>query len=946
MSKDEPIFGIDVHSEYQRGLNFERARAEGYEFCVVKATEGPYRDGERYVPSGFKEFFRRAEAEGFVMGVYHFLVSTPGKAQADHFLRTIEDVGGPEDKILMVDFEEYGSHPALTPGNDELGDFIAEVRRRVGNHPIVVYSGRGFWNGGDSSGDFSQYGADVAWDAYYLHMDPVQPRRFYADSEQSFQNAGLSWGWGKRWGDVEPWFWQFTSAGGVAGMNIDVNAYRGTREQLLALTGAKVAGGIGGAGAGHEGDGDQVVALSGNGGGGRKVLTHGVVDGTYFAEGYKYVMQLNDRMKYWVWSHGPVPDGEGAYAVDDRLPPVDQLKGKKIFCFPGDTLVSAPPIGKSYSRFYSGEVVTIETASGNKLTGTPNHPVLTDKGWIPLKALKKGSHVLSSPGFWKRAGLNPDYYNEPTSFEEMHRSLADAGHVERYVGGPLDFHGDGMNGEIDVVVPERVLRDGREAAMFEKHLKLGFSDTPAPDAALAVPGATDQIASGVGALPRFVGSAHLGQPLSFGERAVFQALRLGDASQLDSCHLEASGDGKASGTVTRRYGARRFAREIVSDDGFGVEVETVDRGFTRPTTLPMKAGAVAEGPPFDPGLVEAGVDTGHGHAELFGDLRRGQSLLVGMDEVIGIDVVAPPGFGLDPGHTVDFAAATQLDTGLEEPASHGVSADAYIPHDLFEGLPLDVHFDKVVDVDVGVFEGHVYNLQTQTDTYIANGILAHNCAGVPNLFRRAAGKCVPTRGNRNFDGGIAAYFYTSAFGGLGPGFFSGVDVPFNLATAKKWARETGSGVLIGRSYRNNSLAGQGHVAILLPDGKVLQSFQFGAGEPGLNTNFTIEESHSGNYYEVMAHPKAWINHDKNQLREVKLAPAKAEKIEVPEKAGAVKPGDDRPDGTETRVDVGKELTEDELEEIGREVLELIRRYAGQTKASRRRSKVRHEKEGD
>ena len=531
MSKEQPIFGIDVHSEYQRGLNFERARAEGHEFCVIKASEGPYRDGDTYVPSGFNEFFRRAEAEGFVMGVYHFLVSTPGKAQANHFLKTIEAVGGPEDKILMVDFEAYGSYPALTPGNDQLMDFIAEVKRRVGDHPIVVYSGRGFWNGGDSSGDFAQYGADVAWDAYYLHMDPVHPMRFYANSDQNFQNAGLPWGWGRPWGGVEPWFWQFTSAGGVAGMNIDVNAYRGTREQLLALAGAKVAGTIDDGGAGHEGDGDVGVQVKAAGGGGRRVLSHGVVDGTYFAEGYKYVMQLNNRMKYWVWKSGPVPDGEGAYAVDKELPPVDQLKGKRIFC-----------------------------------------------------------------------------------------------------------------------------------------------------------------------------------------------------------------------------------------------------------------------------------------------------------------------------------------------------------------------------------------------------------AGVPNLFRRAAGKSIPTRGNRDFDGGIAAYFYTSAFGGLGPGFFSGVDVPFNLATAKKWARETGSGVLVGRCFRGSTLAGQGHVAILLPDGKVMQSFQFGAdGEPGLNTDYTIEQSHAGNYYEVMAHPRAWINHDKGQLRAVKLTSPKAEKPEVERPRDGE---EDRPDGTDKpKGGKGEELTDAELEKLGREVLQLIRKYA-------------------
>ena len=149
------------------------------------------------------------------------------------------------------------------------------------------------------------------------------------------------------------------------------------------------------------------------------------------------------------------------------------------------------------------------------------------------------------------------------------------------------------------------------------------------------------------------------------------------------------------------------------------------------------------------------------------------------------------------------------------------------------------------------------------------------CAGVPNIFRRAARKIIPTRGNALYDGGIASYFYTSAFGGLGPGFFSGVDVPFHLPTAKKWARETGSGVLVGRSYRNNTLAGQGHVAILLPDGKVLQSFQFGAdGEPGLNADFTIEKSHAGGYYEVMVHPKDWINHEKGQISVAKPAGGK------------------------------------------------------------------------
>jgi hypothetical protein len=233
------------------------------------------------------------------------------------------------------------------------------------------------------------------------------------------------------------------------------------------------------------------------------------------------------------------------------------------------------------------------------------------------------------------------------------------------------------------------------------------------------------------------------------------------------------------------------------------------------------------------------------------------------------------------------------------------------------------------------------------------------CAGVPNLFRRAAGKSIPTRGNPHYDGGVAAYFYTPAFGGLGPGFFTGVDVPFNLARAKKWARETRSGVLIGRGYRNNTLGRQGHVAILLPDGKVLQSFQFGAnGEPGLNTDYTIGKSHSGYFYEIMAHPEAWINHNKNQIRDVEPDREESAEDDDRRRGDHGRPErererehhrdgrDDRPDRPRPRddFDVDEELEEIDPADLGREILEIIRGYARRANASHERSDAGHERE--
>jgi predicted chitinase len=131
-----------------------------------------------------------------------------------------------------------------------------------------------------------------------------------------------------------------------------------------------------------------------------------------------------------------------------------------------------------------------------------------------------------------------------------------------------------------------------------------------------------------------------------------------------------------------------------------------------------------------------------------------------------------------------------------------------------------------------------------------------NCAGTTNLFFRAMRKRIPTKGNPLYDGGVAAY----AGGAFGPGYFEGYSEPFNLEKAKKWAQETRCGVLLLRPYWNASLSGQGHVAILLPSGYVLQSF-VNINGPDLNWDFTIEQSNEGNYYKAMVHPENWSEYE-------------------------------------------------------------------------------------
>lgn len=236
MSKEKPIYGLDI-SGHQQGLNIASLPRQNYKFCIVKATEGPYRDGSTFTNPLYHQQIKAVEQAGMVPGVYHFLVeNNPGnpaagaKAQVNHFLKT---VGTVRNRIVAIDFEAYNPpYGYLSPSNATLRHFIAELRKRGISKPIVVYSGQGYWNSGVPSGALRTYGESlVAWDAYYPLGFPT------GQYGSTLYQRSLRYGWGKRWGGVEPLMWQFTSTGRIDGFSrgVDVNAFQGTPEQLNRL---------------------------------------------------------------------------------------------------------------------------------------------------------------------------------------------------------------------------------------------------------------------------------------------------------------------------------------------------------------------------------------------------------------------------------------------------------------------------------------------------------------------------------------------------------------------------------------------------------------------------------------------------------------------------------------------------------------------------------------
>jgi hypothetical protein len=122
-----------------------------------------------------------------------------------------------------------------------------------------------------------------------------------------------------------------------------------------------------------------------------------------------------------------------------------------VNCFTGDMEIEASGLEAVFRAPYSGPLVSIKTASGFDLTGTPNHPILTDKGWVALGLLHEGDKVLCADigkGIFEGQS-QVDY--RPAPLAKVFDALEGVGMIQRVAMTPLDFYGDGGHGEVDIV---------------------------------------------------------------------------------------------------------------------------------------------------------------------------------------------------------------------------------------------------------------------------------------------------------------------------------------------------------------------------------------------------------------------------------------------------------------------------------------------------------------
>ncbi|PMD28743.1 glycoside hydrolase family 25 protein, partial [Hyaloscypha variabilis F] len=139
--------GCDV-SAGQGDVDWAAAKADGCQFCYIKATEGTY-----YINAYFTQQYDGSYDAGLIRGAYHFARpdTTTGAVQADYFLAHgggWSDDGKTLPGALDLEYNPYGSNECYGLTASQMvawiHSFVNEYHAKTTRYP-VIYTTTDWW---------------------------------------------------------------------------------------------------------------------------------------------------------------------------------------------------------------------------------------------------------------------------------------------------------------------------------------------------------------------------------------------------------------------------------------------------------------------------------------------------------------------------------------------------------------------------------------------------------------------------------------------------------------------------------------------------------------------------------------------------------------------------------------------------------------------------------
>lgn len=173
--------------------------------------------------------------------------------------------------------------------------------------------------------------------------------------------------------------------------------------------------------------------------------------------------------------------GIGVYRWDD-LPLSDEgapiQPGQDYNCFTGDSELNIfAGAKKVFRHFYAGELTSIRMSDNSVCESTPNHPILTERGFVAAHELNVGDYIIKVPN-QSFLAVQGDAKSLNTTFSQVFSALSLVGVCESSTSVGGELHGDVVAGkQINVVSIDWSLPSGFDASACKKFAQELFTVT-------------------------------------------------------------------------------------------------------------------------------------------------------------------------------------------------------------------------------------------------------------------------------------------------------------------------------------------------------------------------------------------------------------------------------------------------------------------------------------
>lgn len=150
-----------------------------------------------------------------------------------------------------------------------------------------------------------------------------------------------------------------------------------------------------------------------------------------------------------------------------------------INCFAPWSLIAPIGLKAAIRRDYIGHLVELSLGPKINLTVTPNHPILTNRGWVLAGDVVEGDKVLYSGIFNSgEIGACLDVGDGSATAENIYNAAQGSGSMVRHRGVVVNFHGEVPDHDVNIVPMEGKLRDAMKAARFKpfEQITLAMAD--------------------------------------------------------------------------------------------------------------------------------------------------------------------------------------------------------------------------------------------------------------------------------------------------------------------------------------------------------------------------------------------------------------------------------------------------------------------------------------